>query len=242
MVTPNISGLTSTDFLLAAQKSGIKYMVSDTSKPAWQPATPNIGARNPAVPSILFIPRRATNVFYNTKSGNQGAYGSLPDEYNYFFGPNGLFKINGTTPFFSTPQTYAQIVDRESTTYVNYMLRYEQYPLMFHQSNFIRYSGSNSLFTDVMTAALDKFSKISNLPVVSLAQTELGKKMEARMAFNDSGIRATYTPGQGISFTASKAASVPVTGICATGCVPYGGQNVSFIPVTAGGTVSVPLY
>ncbi len=244
MVTPNISGLANTNFLLAAQRVGIKYLVSDTSRPEWQPATPNTGVRSPAVASILYIPRRATNVYYNTKSANSGAYGSLPDEFNYFYGPNGIFKIGGPggTPFFSTNQTYSQIVDRESTTYVNYMLRYEQYPLMFHQSNFIRYSGSNSLFTDVITAALDKFSKISNLPVASLAQTEIGKKMEARMAYNAAGIRATYTPGQGISFTATGAALAPVTGICTTGCVSYGSQNVSFIPVTSGSTVIVPLY
>ena len=242
VVTPNISGLSNMNFLLAAQDAGVKYLVSDTSRPQWMPTKPNTGVSSPSVPSILYIPRRATNVYYNTKSGRVGANGSLPDEYNYFYGPNGIFRLPGGAPFFSTNQTYAQIVDRESTTYLGYMLRYETYPLMFHQSNFIRFGGTNSLFTDVMTATFDKFMKISNLPVASLSQTALGKKMEDRMAFNAAGVQATYNPGSGITFTSQGAASIPVTGICAAGCLSYGGQNISSIPISAGGTVSVPLF
>ncbi len=241
-VTPNISGLRNTNFLLAAQAAGIKYLVSDTSRPDWMPAKPNTGVRSPYVPSILYIPRRATNVYYNTKSGRVGAVGSLPDEYNYFYGPNGIFRLASGAPFFTTTQTYAQIVDRESSTYLGYMLRYETYPLMFHQSNFIRFEGKASLFTDVMTATFEKFMKISNLPVASLSQTALGKKMEDRMAFNAAGVQATYNPGSGITFTARGAASIPVTGVCAAGCLSYGGQNQSFIPISAGGTVFVPLF
>ncbi|MCX6608560.1 MAG: hypothetical protein NTV52_33910 [Acidobacteria bacterium] len=171
----------------------------------------------------------------------QHQVGPLPDEYNYFYGPNGIFRLPGGAPFFSTTQTYAQIVDRESTTYLGYMLRYESYPLMFHQSNFIRFDGKSSLFTDVMAATFDKFMKISNLPVTSLSQTALGKMMEDRMAFNAAGVQAVYNPGSGITFTAQGAAAIPVTGVCAAGCQTYGGQSISFIPIAAGGTVSVPL-
>jgi hypothetical protein len=45
-----------------------------------------------------------------------------------------------------------------------------------------------------------------------------------------------------ITFTAGKAAKVPVTGICKGTCISYGGQNHSKISVSAGGTVQVPLY
>ena len=122
------------------------------------------------------------------------------------------------------------------------MLRYEIYPLMFHQANFIRFDGKDSLFTDVMTAALTKFTRMSTLPVASLPQTEIGKRIEARMAFNAANVSATYNPGQGITFTSKGAASIPVTGVCAAGCVSYGGQNISFVPIAAGGTASVPLF
>jgi hypothetical protein len=243
MVTPNISGLTNLEFLRAAKDSGIKYLVSDMSYSIWLPSKPNTGVRNPGALSILFIPRRATNIFYNTKSGNKGATGSLVDEYNYFFGPNGMLRIGGPggAPFFTTDQTYAQIIDKESDALLSYMLNYEWYPSMFHQSNLIRYSGQKSLYSDVMDATMSKFAAMSNLPVSSLPQTTLGRMMEERMAFNDAGVTALYLPGQGIKLSSAGAANAPITGVCAAGCVSYGGQNISSVPVSPAGTM-IPLY
>ena len=242
MVTPNISGLRNTAFLLAAQASGIKYMVSDMSYPDWQPVLPNTGVRSPYVNSILYIPRRATSIFYNTKSGATRVVGSLPDEYNYFYGPTGLLRLAGGVPFFTTNQTYAQIIDTESNALLNYMLRGEWYPTMYHQSNLIRYSGSKSLYSDLMDATFNKFSKMSNLPVSSLAQTTLGQMMEERMTFNSAGVNALYVPSVGITLTANAAAKVPITGICSTGCISYGGQSISMVPVSTGAGSSIPLY
>ncbi len=243
MVTPNISGLASLPFLQAAASVGIKYLVSDMSYPTWQPVLPNTGVRSPYVSSILYIPRHATNIFYNTKTKATNAQGSLPDEYNYFFGPTGLLRLSDGTPFFTVKQTYAQIVDTESTTMLTYMLRGEWYPLMFHQSNLIAYDGVHSLYSDVMDATLNKFIRISTLPVSSLPQTTLGQMMEDRMAFNAAGVKATYVPGQGITLNAATgAAKTPITGVCTTNCSSYGGQTISMIPVAPGATTVVPLY
>jgi hypothetical protein len=243
MVTPNISGLNNGDFLQAAKEAGIKYMVSDMSRPDWLPEKPNTGVYSKLQPSILYIPRRATNIFYNTKAANVGAVGSLTDEYNYFYGPNGLLRIGGPggPPFYTTNQTYAQIIDGESNALLSYMLRGEWYPSMFHQSNLIRYKGSNSLFADVMDATMNKFAKLSNLPVRSLPQTSIGQMMADRMIFNKAGVLAVYTPGVGIALTASGPAKVPLTGVCAAGCSTYGGENQSMVPVTAAGPVTIPL-
>lgn len=242
MVTPNISGLNNALFLRAAASVGIKYLVSDMSYPVWQPQLPNTGVRSPYVPSILYIPRRATNIFYNVTTGAKGARGSLTDEYNYFYGPNGLLRLPGGAPFFTVNQTYGQIIDTESNTILTYMLRGEWYPLMFHQSNLIAYDGTRSLYSDVMDSTLNKFMRISNLPVVSLQQTALGQMMEDRMALNAAGVKATYVPGQGITLTASGSAKVPITGVCTVNCGSYGGQTTSMIPVTAGAPAMVPLY
>ena len=245
MVTPNISGLRNTNFLNAAQASGIKYLVSDTSRPDWQPVLPNTGVRSPYNLTILYIPRRATNIFYNTESAYEGDIGSLTDEYNYFYGPAGLLRIGGAggAPFFTSNQTYAQIIDSESNALLNYMMRGEWYPTMYHQSNLVRYDGNHSLYSDLMDAALTKFSKMSNLPVSSLPQTTIGQMMEDRMAFNSAGVTAVYAPGQGILLSAKSSAKVPITGICAAGCNAYGGQNISMVPVIANTSASlIPLY
>ncbi len=244
MVTPNISGLYNANFLQAAQAVGIKYLVSDMSYADWLPALPNTGVYSKAVPSILYIPRRATNIFYNAISGVAGTTGSLVDEYNYFYGPNGTLRLGGPggTPFFSVNQTYAQIIDGESNALLNYMLDGEWYPSMYHQSNLVRYSGQKSLFSDVMDATMNKFAKISNLPVSSLPQTTLGQMMADRMVFNAAGVKAVYVPASGITLTATTAAKAPLTGVCAAGCATYGTQSQSMVPVAPGAPVFIPLF
>jgi len=245
MVTPNISGLNNPNFLLAAQNSGIKYLVSDMSRPDWPVVKPNTGTRSPYNGgAILYIPRRATNIFYNTKSGQNSATGSLPDEYNHFYGPNGILRIGGPggAPFFTVNQTYAQIIDSESNALVNYMLNGEWYPSMYHQSNLIRYSGQKSLYSDLMDATLNKFAKISNLPVSSLPQTTIGQMMESRMAFLNANVTGKYVPGQGITLTSTAAASAPLTGVCVGTCSSYGGQNQSSVSVSPTASTLIPLY
>ncbi len=235
-----MSGLTNPNFLKAAADSGIRYLITDTSKLTANPPPPNTGIRDASQPTLLQIPRRPTNIFYNTTSPVTGA-GSLPDEYNYFYGPQGLFRVTGTNaPFFAANQTYADIVDREATTILGYMLGYEAFPLMFHQSNLSHYTGTKSLFSDVIGAALSSFSKISNLPVISLSQSGIGSLLEHRMDYNASGVKATLTPGIGITVSVAKGARISITGICASQCESYGGQNISHIVVGAGQSVTVP--
>jgi hypothetical protein len=241
MITPGVSGLANPAYLQAAQQSGLTYVVSDTSQPGGLPAMPNTGIVNPLAPGILEIPRRPTNVFYNTSSALTGVPGSLPDEYNYFYGPSGLFKMGNGAPFFSTNQTYANIVDSQSSTLLTYMLQYEMYPTMWHQSNFVRYSGNNTLFTDVIDATLVKYQAISKLPVVSLKMSDIGKTLASRMGYLAAQPTATLYPGQYITITGTAAATVPVTGICRSGCESYGGQNISHIPITANTTLTVPV-
>ena len=243
MVTPAITGLNNANFLAAARSLGIRYLVSDTSKAGGEPSTPNTGIRSPIEPSILLIPRRPMNVFVTTYAGGAGVAGSLPDQYNYFYGPNGTFRVGGPggPPFFTTAQSYDAIIERESDSLLTYMLRGEIYPTMWHQSNFVRYSGNRTLFTDVAGAALAKYSKISALPVISLQQSEIGKALEERMTYLSAGVKATLTPGSGITLTSASSATVPVTGVCQAACESYGGQNQSRVAVNGVGAVQIPL-
>lgn len=241
MVTPGISGLNRTSFLSAASAMGLRYLAGDLSRPEGQPASPNTGIRSALQPNILIVPRRATNIFYNAKSGSVGAVGSEPDEYNYFYGPGGVFRLANGAPFFSSNQSWAQIVDSESNALLNYMLRGELYPVMFHQSNFIRFAGSAMLFTDVVDAAFKKFSDITTMPVFSLSHSDTGRAMERRMAFNQANVTGTLYPGSRIEIRATGSATAPVTGICKTGCETYGGLSVSSIPVNATGVATITL-
>ncbi len=235
MVTPAISGLTNQNFLRAASQLGIRYLVSDTSRPEGQPATPNTGILVPGH-NILLVPRRPTNIFYNVTTAWTGVPGSEPDAYNYFYGPGGLF---GT--FFTERQTYGQIIDRESDALRTYMLRYELYPLMFHQTNHHDYAARLSLYSDVITAGINKVTRHTTLPILTLQQSEIGKLLEERMSYNESGARAVLMPGVGIQLSVGKAAVVPLTGVCVGTCESYGGQRLSRLTMQAGQTRIIPI-
>jgi hypothetical protein len=245
MVTPGISGLNNPNFMKAYVDSGMRYVVTDTSRPGGLPAIPNTAIVNSLQPSVVMIPRRATNIFYNTSTPTQGAIGSETDEYNFLFGPNGIFRVGGPggPPFFPTTQTYSQIIERESDAIVTYMLRGEMYPLMFHQANFLRYNGRNSLFTDLMDAVTRKWTAISKLQVGSLKQATLGSRLKERLDLTTAGINGTYHPGVGVTLTAARTAVVPTTGVCdsSKGCEAiYNGQRQDRIQVSAGRSTFLP--
>lgn len=243
MVTPAISGLQNPAFLAAAAARGIRYLIADLSRPEGVPPGPNTGIRSAAQPSLFMIPRRPTNIFYNTSTGFPMMSGSEPDEYNYFYGPNGIFRIGGPggPPFFWTNQTWSQIADRESETLLGYMLRGEMYPSMFHQANLYFYDGANSLFTETVGRTMSKFAALSNLPVVSMSQSSLGELLAERTAYRTAGVRGTITPGISLELRASGSASVPLTGVCSEGCETYGSEKQSAVNVPAGGVRTILL-
>ena len=246
MVTPGISGLNNPNFMKAFTDRGMRYVVTDTSRPGGLPAVPNTAILNSLQPSVVMIPRRATNIFYNTSTPVAGAVGSETDEYNFLFGPNGIFRIGGPggAPFFTTTQTYNQIIERESDAIITYMLRNEMYPLMFHQANFWRYNGVNSLFTDLMDAVGRKWSAISKLQVGSLKQATLGSRLKERLDLTTAGVKGVFTPGIGVTLTAAKTVVIPTTGVCnLAGCdAVYNGQRQDRVSVPAGRSTFLPHY
>ena len=241
MVTPNISGLNNPAFMSAAAQRGIKFLIADLSRPEGVPASPNTGIWNRHQPSVLMIPRRATNIFYNTSTGFNGIVGSEPDEYNYFYGPNGIFRIGGPggPPFFTTNQTWQNVADRESDNLLGYMLRGEVYPSMFHQGNLHAYDGNKSLFSEVVGGTLSKFAALSNWPVISLPQGDVGRLMIRRMEYNSSQVSATLTPGLSIEIRTVGAARIPITGVCSEGCETYGADKQSLISLPARGVRTI---
>jgi hypothetical protein len=228
IVTPNLSGLANPNFLSAAANAGIKYMVMDSSKlpPAGIPH--NTAIKSTIQSSILMIPRRPTNIFYNVYTPTPGV-GSAVGEYNYFYGPMGISRVGGPggPPFFYTDQTYTDIINREADFIVKNMLRGEVYPLMFHQANLVAYDGTHSLFTDLSAAALAKLRSITGLPVNSLSNTSIAQVTLDRMSFNQSGVSASLNPGLSLVIKVSKAAKIPVTGVCSLGCDSNGGAPIT---------------
>jgi hypothetical protein len=252
MITPEVSGLANPDFLNTAYADGIRYLVSDASKPGQMAPSANTGIVNALNKGILEIPRFATNIFYNTYTNASNVAGSEVDEYNYFYGPNGISRLADGTPFFATNQTYAQIIDTESNNLLMNMLRYYAFPSMYHQTNLKFYANGKSLFTETISATISKFAALSNLPIISQNESSIGALLKDRMAYNASGVVASWTPSgpngtgtsQGsITITVDQPAVITMTGILCplTGatCETYGGQTIAHITVTPAAPVTV---
>jgi hypothetical protein len=230
MVQPDISGLANPLFQQAAFDFGIRYLISDTSRPEWNNPTPNAGFYSTLQPEILIIPRRPTNLFYNLSTPEEWV-----DEYNYYYGPGGVWA------YWPRDQTYDEILDHESENLLSYMLRWDLDPWMFHQANLRAYSGGRSVLGDLLNLTLDKYRAAYTLPVRNLSEYEAGQRMAQRMSFNGSGVRGVLTPCTSMTLTTSSQAVIPVTGVATGSSETYGGQPISYVPAAPGAPVSIPL-
>ena len=242
MVTPGVSGLGNPNFTSEAYVDGLRYVVTDASQPGQGPPSANTGIWNALNPSLFEIPRFATNIFYNVDDANTGVVGSEPDEYNYFYGPNGISKQPNGQPWFTINQTYSQIISTESNNLIMNMLRGYAFPSMYHQSNLHIYSSGRSLVIDLMNATISGFESLINLPITSQSESAIGKLLQARMAYNASGVVAYWTPGStsgapgSITILTANPAVIDMTGVvCPTSgatCETYGGQTIVHIDMT----------
>lgn len=236
MIQPDISGLGNANFLTAAYNFGIRNLLCDLSKPGCAQAKPNTGyyidpSMLPATATqkMLVIPRYAANLYYNVSTPDEWV-----SEYNHIYGPK------GTAPYFSSDQTYSQIINTESDNWLRYMIKYSVYSVMFHQPNLRAYDGVHSLLGDLMDATLNKYSALFSLPVSSPSQHAQAALINSRMTFDAAGVTGVLKLGttNTVSITAAKAASVPLTGITAGTSSTYGGQTQSTVAVGAGATVT----
>lgn len=252
MVQPDISGLNNPSFLQAAFDIGIRYIISDASRSEWTNPTPNTGFYSVHQPGILVIPRRANNLFYNVRTPEQWV-----DEFNCYYswgrdpinGDPGNQLDSGTCVdqnnkfwrFYKHDKTYQEILDKESSDLLSYMLRWDLDPWMFHQPNSATYDGARSLLGDLLDRTMEKYLAAYNLPIRNLPQHEVGALMANRMAYDESGVSAVLAPCQSITLTTGKSAPVPVTGLSTRRAETYGGQKISTVQVAAGTPVTLPV-
>ena len=223
LITPDVSGLTNPDAMSAAYDAGVRFLVTDTSKPGMDNPTPQAGIYNQYEPDILMVPRRPVNLFYNVTTPTEWA-----NEYNFLY-----------RNYWGRDLSYGEILDKESDVLLQYLLRGEIDPWMFHQSNLRAYDGVHTLLGDLLDRTLDKYGSLFVLPVRSLTHAGLGEWTANRMRYNAAGIVASIQPDQGtLTITATQSAVVPVTGLCSTGSESYGGQCISHVSLTAGQTVT----
>ncbi len=221
-VTPNVSGLTSADAMRALYDSGIQQIVSDTSVQGENSPSPNIGIWNAFQPSILEIPRKPTNLYFNV---------SQPAEW---------------IPEYEVLQSiasidYPTIQGAQSDELFRLMLNGSNDPWMFHQANTRNYDGAgHSLLSDLLDDTFAKYAAVMTFPVVSPTMEDLATRVRNRMALDASGVVATIG-ADGLTITVAHAATVPVTGLCTPGAESYAGQTISYLVLADGQTASYAL-
>ncbi|HEX2913331.1 MAG TPA: hypothetical protein VH186_21185 [Chloroflexia bacterium] len=234
MIQPDISGLYNQTFQQKAYSMGMRYIISDASATGWNNPSPNAGFYSSLQPGLLIIPRKASSLFYNLRTPTQWV-----SEYNCYYGPTGTC-ANGTWRYWDHNLSYQEILNDESNFWLSYLLTWNIDPLMFHQPNAGTYDGTHSLLGDLTEATLTKYTKMYNLPIQNLTMHQIGIKMANRMAYNASGIKGTYYPGQKIVLTTTKAAQIPLTGISyGSNTEVYGGQSISYLNMSAGQTITI---
>lgn len=225
IVTPHISGLDNPEVMRAAAQAGIRYLVTDTSQPGMDNPSPNAGIYSPFQPSILMIPRRANNLFYHVSTPAEWV-----EAYNVTY-----------RSFWGRDLTYQEILDLESDVLLQYLLRGENDPWMFHQANARDFGSGHSLLSDLHDKAFDKYAAIAKLPIVSPTMEELGRRVAERMKYDASGASAVIGPGRQITVRATNAATVPVTGLCTPTAETYGGQKIAYLALPAAGEATFSL-
>jgi MYXO-CTERM domain-containing protein len=111
----------------------------------------------------------------------------------------------------------------------------------FHQANLRDLGGGKSLLSDVLDAVFAKYAARATFPVATPTMDELAERVEARMDFDASGVTATIGPGPTLSVHVVNAATVPVTGLCTPGAESYAGQQISYLTLAAGQSMTVSL-
>ena len=124
---------------------------------------------------------------------------------------------------------------------LQYMLKWDIDPLMFHQPNTGTYDTVHSTLGDLIDATLAKYNGMYSLPVVNLSEHEIGQRMAARMAQNNSGVRAQLVPCTSLTISASQPATITLTGVAfGANTKTYSGQSISYVQLGAGQSVTLP--
>ena len=221
-VTPNVSGLGNPNAMQALFDSGVRQIVSDSSQPGENNPSPNAGIPNASVPALLEIPRRPTELFFNVSQ------------------PVGVdHRVQRPAVAHRQLPRPHRLAERRDL--LEYLLRGENDPWMFHQANTRDLGGGHSLLSDLLDAAFDKYAAVATFPIVSPTMDELADRVRDRMSLNASGVSATLAPGSLLTVKVTKAATVPVTGLCTPGAESYAGQTISYLKLAAGQSVTLSL-
>jgi hypothetical protein len=240
---PTDFGLTASNpaFIQAAHDNGVTYLHGNMSFASHAAAVANcfncgfnlgLNSNNTAVtyptttPAVTVVPDFPTNIWY---------FSTTPDEetyyYNQYYGPGGKF------PFYTTNQTYSQILANESSQEMGRIAEGYIYTNTFHIGNLRDYGSGATLLNDWANATVGLYSSYYAVPLQNQGWPGLATYATDRMAhFAEltAGVKAVYDRGANtVTVTSPAAGSVTVSGAKTTGFTTYGKEVSAKIALTA---------
>lgn len=194
LITGGASGLSNPAAVGAMAARGVRLVVTDASVSGQGNPAPDEGLRNAIAPTLLMVPRRPTNMFFNV---------ATPDDWVSAYNA----RYQG---YWGHAMDYNGLLDKESDVLLGYMLRGDVDPWMFGQANVHLYDGQHSLLSDLLDRVIAKYEAISSVPFKSLSLADVGKAMRARMTLDAATVVGRVVPGTSLLLTASDDVQVPV--------------------------------
>jgi hypothetical protein len=177
-------------------------------------------------PAVTVVPDFPTNIWY---------FATTPDEetafYNHYYGPGGLF------PFYTTNQTYSQIIGIEASQELTRLAMGYSYTNTMHIGNLRDYGGGKTLLTDWANAVMSQYSSYYAVPLLGQGWPALATYASDRMAhFAElhAGVSAVYdSAANTVTVTSPAAGSVTVSGAKTAGFTSYGSEVSAKITLAA---------
>ncbi len=240
---PTDYGLTASEpqLLQAARDTGVKYLHGNMSFASHAAAVAGcfncgfwLGLSSDGTkvvypttsPVVTVVPDWPTNIWYfSTTPAEETAF------YNHYYGPGGLF------PFFTTNQTYSQIIGNVSAQTLNQIAEGYIYTSTLHIGNLRDYGGGATLAGDWLNAVMSQYSSYYAVPLQSQGWPALAYYASDRMAhFAElhAGVSAVYDRGANtVTVTSPAAGSLTVSGDGGAGSTTYGKEVSAKVTLAA---------
>jgi hypothetical protein len=236
LVTPALTGLANPAVLQAAFDNGVRQVITNPAQSSWTDPLPNTGVVikgtfNTSSYSLFGIPRRRLNLYSEV---------STPEQWvarDHCVNPAGSFAYAATLD---------DILTRESSVMLTYLLLGDSNPLGFHALNVRAYDGTHSLLGDLVDRTLQRYAQLVSLPISSPSMGAVGHLELDRRAFNRALPQlvanvTTSSTGRILHISSPAAAIVPVTGLAGGSAEVYAGQPISHLSMQAGQSMSFGL-
>lgn len=215
----------------AARATGTTYLHGNMSFASHRPSCFNCDVAHPLDPAVRVVPDWPTNIAY---------FSSTPEQetafYNWFYGPEGKF------PYWPQDQTYAQVLEHESTGALHRIATGSIYTNTMHIPNLHDYGGGRTLAFDWLEAVVGRYEALYAVPLLSPTWPALARATTVRsqhFAVKDQ-VRAVWDPAaRVVRLLSPVAGKVLATGLRGTSRTTYGTSVISTLTLTAGQPLAV---